>query len=60
MRNLCLRNGYQEIKTPLLYSKLLWERSGHWGKYRENMFLVLDPESKEEKWRIGRASRSSR
>jgi threonyl-tRNA synthetase len=49
MRNLCLRNGYQEIKTPLLYNKLLWERSGHWGKYRENMFLVLDPESKEEK-----------
>jgi threonyl-tRNA synthetase len=49
MRGLCLRNGYQEIKTPLMYSKLLWERSGHWGKYRENMFLVLDPESKEEK-----------
>src|ERR1700694_154086 len=48
MRNLCLRNGYQEIKTPLMYNKLLWERSGHWGKYRENMFLVLDPESKEE------------
>ena len=49
MRSLCLKNGYQEIKTPLLYNKLLWERSGHWGKYRENMFLVLDPESKEEK-----------
>src|SRR4051812_13347791 len=49
MRGLCLRNGYQEVKTPLLYNKLLWERSGHWGKYRENMFLVLDPESKEEK-----------
>jgi threonyl-tRNA synthetase len=49
MRNMCLKNGYQEIKTPLLYNKLLWERSGHWGKYRENMFLVLDSESKEEK-----------
>jgi threonyl-tRNA synthetase len=48
MRGLCLRNGYQEIKTPLMYNKMLWERSGHWGKYRENMFLVLDPESKEE------------
>jgi threonyl-tRNA synthetase len=48
MRGLCLRNGYQEIKTPLMYSKMLWERSGHWGKYRENMFLVLDPESKEQ------------
>src|SRR5215468_3011511 len=48
MRNMCLRNGYQEVKTPLMYNKLLWERSGHWGKYRENMFLVLDPESKEK------------
>src|SRR3989440_6955804 len=47
MRGLCLRNGYQEIKTPLMFNKMLWERSGHWGKYRENMFLVLDPESKE-------------
>src|SRR5207253_728542 len=45
---LCLRNGYQEIKTPLMFNKMLWERSGHWGKYRENMFLVLDPESKEK------------
>jgi threonyl-tRNA synthetase len=32
-----------------MYNKLLWERSGHWGKYRENMFLVLDSGSKEEK-----------
>ncbi len=39
--------GYQEIKTPLLYGKGLWEISGHWGKYRENMFLVLDKESGE-------------
>jgi threonyl-tRNA synthetase len=39
--------GYQEVKTPLLYSKGLWEMSGHWGKYRENMFLVLDTETGE-------------
>jgi len=39
------RDDYQEIKTPLLYNKGLWELSGHWGKYRENMFLVLDKES---------------
>jgi threonyl-tRNA synthetase len=45
MRTLCLTNGYDEIKTPLLYNKMLWERSGHWGKYRENMFLILDPEA---------------
>src|SRR5438874_5634625 len=47
MRQMCLRNGYQEVKTPLMYNKLLWERSGHWGKYQENMFLVLDAESGE-------------
>jgi threonyl-tRNA synthetase len=38
---------YREIKTPLLYNKSLWELSGHWGKYRENMFLVLDNETGE-------------
>jgi threonyl-tRNA synthetase len=47
MRELALANGYVEIKTPLLFNKGLWEISGHWGKYRENMFLVLDTESKE-------------
>jgi threonyl-tRNA synthetase len=41
------RDGFQEIKTPLLYNKGLWEISGHWGKYRENMFLVLDNETGE-------------
>jgi len=46
MRELQL-NGYQEIKTPLLYNKGLWEISGHWGKYKENMFLVLDNETGE-------------
>ncbi len=45
MRRMCLANGYQEIKTPLLFNKSLWEKSGHWGKYRENMFLILDPEA---------------
>ena len=48
MRNMCLANGYQEIKTPLIYNKSLWETSGHWGKYRENMFLIFDKESDEK------------
>jgi threonyl-tRNA synthetase len=39
--------AFQEIKTPLLYTKTLWEQSGHWGKYRENMFLVLNTETNE-------------
>src|SRR5688500_11613514 len=47
MRELTLENGYVEIKTPLLFNKGLWEISGHWGKYKENMFLVLDNETKE-------------
>ncbi|MGH7712811.1 MAG: threonine--tRNA ligase, partial [Gemmatimonadaceae bacterium] len=38
---------FKEIKTPLLFNKVLWEQSGHWGKYRENMFLVLNKETKE-------------
>src|SRR5262249_59306821 len=41
------RDDFHEIKTPLLYNKGLWEISGHWGKYRENMFLVLDSETGE-------------
>ena len=41
------RDDYQEIRTPLLYNKALWELSGHWGKYRENMFLVLDRDTGE-------------
>ena len=41
------RDDFHEIKTPLMYNKGLWEISGHWGKYRENMFLILDSETKE-------------
>ena len=32
--------GYLEVKTPLIYDKALWETSGHWEKFRENMFLI--------------------
>jgi threonyl-tRNA synthetase len=39
--------GFKEIRTPLMYNKGLWEISGHWGKYKENMFLVLDNETGE-------------
>jgi threonyl-tRNA synthetase len=42
------QDGYQEIKTPLLYNKGLWELSGHWGKYRDNMFLVHNNETGEQ------------
>ncbi|MBK9517479.1 MAG: threonine--tRNA ligase [Anaeromyxobacter sp.] len=45
MRHLVNANGYQEVKTPLLFNKRLWEQSGHWGPYKKNMFLVVDSES---------------
>jgi threonyl-tRNA synthetase len=45
MRRLVAKNGYLEVKTPLLFDKRLWEQSGHWGVYRENMFLVWDKEA---------------
>jgi threonyl-tRNA synthetase len=32
--------GYVEVKTPLIYDKALWVTSGHWEKFRENMFLI--------------------
>jgi threonyl-tRNA synthetase len=47
MREVLARSGYEDVKTPLMFNKGLWEISGHWGKYRENMFLVLDNESEE-------------
>ncbi len=36
------RAGYVEVKTPQLLDAKFWEQSGHWGKYRENMFVVPD------------------
>lgn len=40
-------DGHLEIRTPLLYTKALWEQSGHWGKYRDNMFLIHNNETGE-------------
>ncbi len=37
--------GYVEIKTPLILNRSLWERSGHWGHYRENMYTTLIDET---------------
>ena len=34
------QSGYQEIRTPQLVDQRLWEASGHWGKYQENMFVT--------------------
>src|ERR1051325_9510843 len=40
MREVLFPSGYVEVKTPLIYNKALWETSGHWQHYRDNMFLV--------------------
>ncbi|HWJ69966.1 MAG TPA: threonine--tRNA ligase [Sphingobium sp.] len=34
--------GYAEVKTPQIMDSRQWEQSGHWGKYRENMFVIPD------------------
>ncbi len=40
MRDVLFPAGYVEVKTPLVYNKALWERSGHWQHYRQNMLLI--------------------
>jgi len=37
-RDMHRKYNYKEIKTPIMLSKLLWEKSGHWGYYRQNMY----------------------
>jgi threonyl-tRNA synthetase len=39
-REMGLRRGYAEVKTPQIYDSSLWMTSGHWQKYRENMFIT--------------------
>ena len=40
MRRVYQDNGYQEVKAPQLLDRSLWEKSGHWSKYKENMFTT--------------------
>ncbi len=46
MRRVYQDNGYQEVKAPQILDKGLWEKTGHWDKYRENMFTT-DSEKRE-------------
>jgi threonyl-tRNA synthetase len=41
------RLGYAEVRTPMVLPRVLWERSGHWEKFRDNMFLVEDEGGRE-------------
>ena len=40
MRRVYRDNGYQEVKGPQILDKALWEKTGHWDKYRDNMFIT--------------------
>lgn len=40
VRSKMLKNGYQEVRTPIIIDRKLWEDSGHWEKFRENMFVT--------------------
>jgi len=50
MRGKQIESGYEEINTPQVVDRKLWEESGHWDKYRENMFITeIDEEHANEK-----------
>ncbi len=50
MRRAIDNAGYREVKTPQVMDARQWEQSGHWGKYRENMFVIPDevPNTEDE------------
>ena len=50
IRRRIYNDGYVEVKTPQLMDRKFWEASGHWGKFRENMFVVPDvvPNTEED------------
>ena len=52
MRGELLGKGYVAVRTPMLFDKALFEESGHWAHYRDNMFLVPKKEEGEEEGRI--------
>ena len=47
MREVLIPSGYVEVKAPIIFNKALWETSGHWQHYRENMFLVETGEGEQ-------------
>ena len=47
MRGVLFPAGYVEVKAPIVLNKALWETSGHWEHYRENMFLVKSADQEE-------------
>lgn len=58
MRDLYDRYGYTEVVSPNIYDKKLWETSGHWEKYKENMFLLEDIHHHEKSNEVAVADQS--
>ena len=52
MRTLLLSEGYVAVRTPMLFDKQLWETSGHWDHYRDNMFKIDKQEEGEVEGRV--------
>jgi threonyl-tRNA synthetase len=47
MRGVLIPAGYVEVKAPIVFNKALWQTSGHWDYYQENMFLVKSADGEE-------------
>ena len=47
MRGVLIPSGYVEVKAPIVFNKALWETSGHWDYYQDNMFLVKSSDGEE-------------
>jgi threonyl-tRNA synthetase len=48
MRDVLYPAGYVEVRAPLVFNKALWETSGHWAHYRQNMFLIQSEADEEQ------------
>ena len=48
MRDVLFPAGYVEVRAPLVFNKALWETSGHWSHYRQNMFLLEAPKDEDQ------------
>jgi threonyl-tRNA synthetase len=47
MRDVLIPAGYVEVKAPIVFNKALWETSGHWDYYQDNMFLVKSADDEQ-------------
>jgi len=47
MRGVLIPAGYKEVKAPIIFNKALWQTSGHWDYYQDNMFLVKSADEEE-------------